>query len=209
MILIHDENVKVSRDVVEQYGEQAESVIVWNDASPEAALKKEAYFKKWDPHPAQLPSVFPSVTHPTLPVVCSVVDDPATDLQAAVVAFYNTHFAEYGSAGYGTTWAELVASEAISIEKAREAVTTAIKAEAQHRILSLWAVTTVEDSIVRQMNQQRADNVAGTTDERFTKTDAIRTASNNFEAALADMDKEALAALVVREWDGWPITNNE
>ncbi|CCO25532.1 protein of unknown function (plasmid) [Maridesulfovibrio hydrothermalis AM13 = DSM 14728] len=59
------------------------------------------------------------------------------------------------------------------------------------------------------MNQQRADNVAGTTDERFTKTDAIRTASNNFEAALADMDKEAPAALVVREWDGWPITNNE
>lgn len=204
MILIHDGNVKASRDVIEQYGEQAESVIVWNDLSPEAALQKEAYFKKWDPRPAQIPSVFPSVTHPTLPVVCPVVDDPATDLQAAVVAFYNTRFAEYGSAGHGTTWAELVSSEIIPIGKAREAVATAIKAEAQHRILAIWDVTTIEESQIRQTNAIRADIVAGTTDQRFTQTDAIRSASNTFESALADMNKDEVAALVVREWDGWP-----
>lgn len=204
MILIHDTNVKASRDVVEQYGDKAESVILWNESTPEAALQKESYYKKWDPEPTQLPSSFPSVTHPTLPVVCPVVNDPEADLQAAVTHFYNTHFAVYGATGYETSWSELVVSEVISIETAREAVTKAIKAEAQHRILDLWGVTTIEESQVRQTNAIRADIAAGTTDQRFTQTDAIRAASNTFESALADMNKDEVAALVVREWNGWP-----
>lgn len=96
-----------------------------------------------------------------------------------------------------------------SIESIRFYLTGQIKDEAQTRILKIWSVSSVDESLIRQTNQLRSDVAAGTTDERFTKTDAIRVASNGFEAALAGMDVDELAGVVVREWDGWGEPENE
>ncbi|MBI9110119.1 MAG: hypothetical protein JEY82_02845 [Maridesulfovibrio ferrireducens] len=55
------------------------------------------------------------------------------------------------------------------------------------------------------MNVLRADM----NDSRFIKTDAIRTASNDFEISLKNMTRKALSALVIAEWDGWPSIETE
>lgn len=78
-----------------------------------------------------------------------------------------------------------------------------IKTEAATRILKIWESDSTVDSLVRQANASRADIASGETDERFTQTDSIRTASNEFEAELAVMERAELAALNVAEWDGW------
>lgn len=90
-----------------------------------------------------------------------------------------------------------------------EGVVDEIAAEAERRIINLWVPAKKEQTLTNALMYQQNAGRVDETDPRFTKTDAIRTASNDFEAALADMDTEALAALVVREWDGWPVTEAE
>ncbi|WP_419783469.1 hypothetical protein [Maridesulfovibrio sp.] len=83
-------------------------------------------------------------------------------------------------------------------------VKSRIKAEAEKRILKIWGKVDLLECVVKQGNQERADKAAGTTDERFTQTDAIRAASNAFEESLEAMEVEELAALDVAGWAGWP-----
>lgn len=202
MIILHNKHSKESRAFVEKHGADAEQVIDWFAED----FNANDYLRSGKPAPAQFPMVA-SLYVPSILIVPET-DNPASELEDAEEACFDELLAEYGSEGYGTSWAELVRT-IFSLKKSRESVCVAIKAEAQRRILEVWNAATIEDSQVRQTNAIRADIAAGTTDERFTKTDAIRTASNNFETALADMDKEALAALVVREWKGWPGSEEE
>lgn len=92
----------------------------------------------------------------------------------------------------------------LSTEDIHRNIKTEIAAEAERRIISLWVPEskpqTLQYALMYQQNASRVDE----TDPRFTQTDAIRTASNDFEVALADMELEDLAALDVREWEGWP-----
>ncbi len=83
-------------------------------------------------------------------------------------------------------------------------VKSRIKASAEKRILKVWGKVDLLECVVKQGNQERADKAAGTTDERFTQTDAIRAASNVFEASLEVMEVEELAGLDVAGWAGWP-----
>ncbi|MFW5490437.1 MAG: hypothetical protein ACNI3A_18770 [Desulfovibrio sp.] len=76
----------------------------------------------------------------------------------------------------------------------------AIKSEAQRRIVAVWGVDTVADSLIRQTNTLRS----APTDQRFDATDEIRTASNTFESEIDGSDLETLLGLDVRGWAGWP-----
>ncbi|WP_320175804.1 hypothetical protein [Maridesulfovibrio sp.] len=203
MIILHNPHCKASRQFVEQHSADAEQVIDWFGSE---AVKKK-FLKSGGVAPVEFPTI--ASTHAAEVCVVPKTDNPLNELEKAENQFFNENMAEYGSLGYGTSWAQLVVSEIIPIEKARESVVVAIKHEAQNRIFKVWDVTTVEDSIIRQMNQQRADNAAGTTDERFAATDAIRTASNALEETLADMDHSALSVLNVFDWKGWPGSEEE
>ena len=91
-----------------------------------------------------------------------------------------------------------------ALEDIRKDLTKEIQAEAGQRINLIWDPKEEGKADFRQRNAIRADLAAGTTDPRFIQTDAIREASNTFEANLVNMTRKALAAVNVAEWEGWP-----
>ncbi|WP_419779818.1 hypothetical protein [Maridesulfovibrio sp.] len=94
--------------------------------------------------------------------------------------------------------------EYLPLETILNTVKSRIKADAEKRILKVWGKVDLLECVVKQGNQERADKAAGTTDERFSQTDVIRAASNEFELSLEAMEAAELAALDVAGWEGWP-----
>ncbi|WP_304082365.1 hypothetical protein [Maridesulfovibrio ferrireducens] len=196
MIILFNKHDSASVAFAEQYKDSA-NVIDWYEN--QSLIKIEFLTRDI------LPRSFPSIASDVLPVIIEPETDPASELLEAEKKYLQAHLSTYGATCFGYSFSSIVADGVLDLDQARNAITAAIKVESQRRILEIWSANDIEESLIKQMNVLRADM----NDSRFIKTDAIRTASNDFEISLKNMTRKALSALVIAEWDGWPSIETE
>ena len=201
MIILHSSYNQTSKDFVAQHSADSSLIIDWFSSDTNEQIKKQRYISDG----GIIPSDFPMIVSPSVPVaIIPKTENPQGELETAIADFYNQRMIHYGSEGYGTTWAELVTSGILNLANAKQTVVTEIKAEAESRIVKIWSAANITDALVAQINTLRTDS----TDERFTRTDAIRAASNQFESDIKAMTKKKLATVNVSDWAGWPVSDN-